>query len=128
MDTSAPSSGLLGSLRSLTDSLLGSVQDRVQLLGVELQEEKQRLVQILVWLAAIVSLGFLALIFASLVLVLAFWDTARLAIVVGLAVGYLVGLIVLVISFKRYLARQPAPFKATLSELRDDRACIRAET
>jgi uncharacterized membrane protein YqjE len=128
MDTSAPSSGLLGSLRSLTDSLLGSVQDRVQLLGVELQEEKQRLVQILVWLAAIVSLGFLALIFASLVLVLAFWDTARLATVVGLAVGYLVGLIVLVISFKRYLARQPAPFKATLSELRDDRACIRAET
>jgi uncharacterized membrane protein YqjE len=128
MDTSAPGSGLLGSLRSLTDSLLGSVQDRVQLLGVELQEEKQRLVQILVWLAAIVALGFLALIFASLVLVLAFWDTARLATVVGLALAYLTGLIVLVISFKRYLARQPTPFKATLSELRDDRACIRAET
>jgi uncharacterized membrane protein YqjE len=127
MDTSAAGSGLLGSLRSLTDSLLGSVQDRVQLLGVELQEEKQRLVQILVWLAAIVSLGFLALIFASVALVIAFWDTARLATTVGLAVAYLAGLIVLVVLFKRYLARQPTPFNATLSELRDDRACIQPE-
>jgi uncharacterized membrane protein YqjE len=127
MDTSASGSGLLASLRSLTDSLLGSVHDRVQLLSVELQEEKHRLIQILLWLSAIVALGFLALIFASLALVVAFWETARMTAVIALAVAYVGGLVAVVIGFRRYLARQPSPFNATLSELRDDRSCIRLE-
>lgn len=38
-ETEAPSSpGILSSLRTLGDSLLASVQDRVELLSVELQE------------------------------------------------------------------------------------------
>jgi len=29
-----------------------------------------------------------------------------------------------VLAFRRYLARQPRPFAATIAELREDRACI----
>jgi len=51
METSGVSSGLLGSVRSLADNLLGSVHDRVELISVELQEEKQRLIQIFIWIS-----------------------------------------------------------------------------
>src|SRR5207248_1856103 len=61
MDTPAPgSSGLLGSLRGFADGLLGSVHDRVELFSLELHEEKHRLVQILIWISAIVFTGLRA--------------------------------------------------------------------
>jgi uncharacterized membrane protein YqjE len=118
---------LLGSLRGFADGLLGSVHDRLELVTIELQEEKHRLVQTLVWISGILVLGFLALVFASFALVIWLWDTARVAAVCGVALGYAVGLVVVIILFRRYLARQPRPFAATLDELQHDRACIRPE-
>ena len=85
MENGVPDTGWLASLRRFADGLLASVQDRLQLLAIELNEEKLRLIQILVWIAAIVSLGFLAVIFASIVLLVLFWDTARVPVAIGLA-------------------------------------------
>ena len=128
MEARAPgSSGLLGSLRGLADGLIGSAHDRLQLLAVELHEEKFRLIQIVIWISSIVFLAMLAMVFASMAVVVLFWDTARVAVVCSLAGGYVAVLIGVVIGFTRYLKRQPAPFDATLRELREDRACIRAE-
>jgi uncharacterized membrane protein YqjE len=128
MDTRTPGpSGLLGSLRGLADSLLGSAHDRLQLLAVELQEEKHRLIQIFVWISAIVFLAMLALVFGSLAIVVYWWETARVAVVCSLAAVYTVALIVVVLGFRRYVKRQTKPFAATLGELRQDRECIRAE-
>ena len=128
METRAPgSSGLLGSLRGLADGLIGSAHDRLELLAVELHEEKYRLIQIFIWISAIVFLAMLAMVFASLALVVLLWDTARVAVVCSLAGGYAVALIAAALGFKRYLKRQPKPFAATLSELREDQECIRAE-
>ncbi len=117
--------GYLASLRSLGDGLLATVRERAELFSVELQEEKFRLVQTFVWLAAVFFTGLLAVIFASLALVFAFWDTARLAVFGGLAAFYIVALLAVIIAFRRYLARQPAPFTDTRLELREDQACIR---
>jgi uncharacterized membrane protein YqjE len=129
MDTHAPgASGLLGSLRGFADGVVASVHDRVELLSVELQEEKHRLVQTFIWISAIVFLAMLALTFASFAIVVLLWETARVTVVVGLAVLYIVALIGAVIGFKRFLARQPKPFAATLGELKQDRECIRPES
>lgn len=128
MDTQLPGpSGLLGSLRGFADGLMGSVQDRIELLSVELHEEKHRLIQIAIWISAIVLLASLAIIFASVAVLIVFWDTARVAVAVTLASAYAAGLLAVVLGFKRYLARQPRPFAATLNELREDRACIQPE-
>lgn len=128
METGAPGfSGLLGSLRGLADGLIGSAHDRLELLAVELHEEKHRLIQIFIWISAVVFLAMLAMVFASLALVVLLWDTARVAVVCSLAGGYVAALVGAVIGFKRYLKRQPKPFAATLNELREDRECIRAE-
>lgn len=129
MDTPAPgSSGLLGSLRGFADGLIGSVHDRIELAAIELHEEKYRLVQLLLWVGAILVMGMLAIMFASFALVVVLWETARLATVIGLAVAYLVAFGAAVWGFRRFLAHQPKPFAATLNELQQDRACIRPES
>ena len=121
----AGSSSLIGSLRSFFDSVIGSLHDRIELLSVEIQEEKHRLIQLLIWVGAIMFLSFLVVVFGSLILVAIFWDTARVAVVSGLAIAYLVSLIVVVVAFRRFMGRQQRPFAATLAELREDRACLR---
>jgi uncharacterized membrane protein YqjE len=129
METRAPgSSGLLGSLRGFADGLIGSAHDRLELLAVELHEEKYRLIQIFIWISGIVFLAMLAMVFVSMAVLVLLWDKARIAVVCSLAGGYLIGLGAAVLGFRRYLKRQPKPFAATLSELRDDRECIRAES
>ena len=126
MDTANPRSpGLLGSLCSLGDGLLASVQDRLELIAIELQEEKLRLIQTFIWISAAVFSGLLAIVFASLTLVYLFWDSARLAVLSGLTLFYAVSLVVVVVALRRFLAHQPSPFAATLEEIGEDRACIR---
>jgi len=127
MATPAPT-GFIGSFRALGEGLLSSVQDRLELLSVELHEEKFRLIQIFIWISAAVFTGMMAITFASLTIVYFFWETARLAALGGLTVLYAVIWAVIVVAFRRYLARQLKPFMATLGEISADRACIRTES
>ncbi len=122
--TRAPT-GILDSLRSLGDHLVAGLQDRLQLLSLELQAEKLRLIQTFVWISAVIFTAMMAITFASLALVYWLWESARLCALGGLAIVYTGALALLVIAFRRYLARQPDPFAATLDELGADRACIR---
>lgn len=119
--------GFVASLRALGDSLLAGAQERLKLLGVELHEEKLRLVQIFIWISAAVFTGLMTITFASLTLVYLFWSSARLAVLAGLTVFYASALVAIILAFRRYLARQPNPFAATLHEISEDRACIRKE-
>ena len=127
MSSSDSSPGFLGSFRVLGDHLLASLQARIELVSIELQEEKFRLIQTCLWIGAALFAGAMALTFASLTLVYLFWDTARLAVLTGLTLFYTTGAVVIIIAFRRYLARQPRPFAATIEELQEDRACIPKE-
>ena len=125
MESPAPASaGIMGSFRTLGDSLLASVQDRLELFSLELQEEKLRLVQTFFWISATIFTGMMAITFASLTLVYLFWDSARLAVLGGLALLYTGALVAIIIALRRFLARQPRPFDATLQELGEDRTCM----
>ena len=119
------SAGFLGALRSLGDGVLATVEDRLELFSVELQEEKCRLIQTMLWISAAVFAAIMAATFVSLTLVFLFWKSAQLAVLGGLAVFYTGALVVIVLAFRRFLARQPKPFAATLEELEADRTCIR---
>ena len=126
METAPPRpAGFLDSFRALGDGLLATVHDRIELFSVELQEEKFRLVQTFFWISAAIFTGMMAITFASLTLVYLFWDSARLTVLGGLAFLYTGVLVAIIVAFRRYLARQPNPFAATLNEIGEDRACIR---
>jgi uncharacterized membrane protein YqjE len=109
----------------LGDGLLASVQDRLELFTVELQEEKFRLIRTFLWISAAVFTAMMGITFASLTVVYLFWETARLTVLGGLALLYAGALVAIIVAFRRFLARQPSPFSATLHEIGEDRACIR---
>ena len=50
----APAGGLLTHIRRLAVTLLSTLQNRIELIGLELQEEKVWLIQTLLWVAAAV--------------------------------------------------------------------------
>ena len=124
--TSAPR-GFLGSFRALGDSLLSTLEDRLELFSIELHEEKFRLIQTFIWISAAVFAAMMTLTFASLTLVYLFWDSARLAVLGGLTLVYAAALVAIIVAFRRFTARQPNPFTASLQEIGADRACIRSE-
>ena len=122
--SAAPTSGFLGSLRTLGGGLLATARDRFELFSVELQEEKFRLIKLFVWISAAVFAAVMMITFASLALVYFLWESARLGALGGLAVFYAMTLVAIVVSLRRFIVRQPAPFSATRQELSEDIACI----
>lgn len=125
MDDRPTPPGFLGSFRTLGDGLLATVEDRLRLFSIELQEEKFRLIQTFIWISAALLAGMMAITFVSLTVVYLFWESARLAVLGGLAVFYAGAMVAIIVAFRRFLARQPDPFAATLQEIGSDRACIR---
>ncbi|HTQ31247.1 MAG TPA: phage holin family protein [Opitutaceae bacterium] len=126
--TAPASAGFLGSLRQVGERLISSLESRVELFSVELQEEKFRLLQNFIWISAAIFVGAMAMAFASLTVVYAFWETARLAALAGLTLFYAAAFVAIIVLFRRHLARQPRPFGDTRRELAADRACFRAES
>lgn len=129
MPTDPPASpGFLDSFRALSEGLLATAENRLELFSVELQEEKFRLIQTFFWISAAVFTGMMTITFASLTLVYLFWESARLAVLGGLTAFYAVALIVVIVGYRRFIARLPIPFQASREEIGKDRTCIRAES
>ncbi|HEY0947100.1 MAG TPA: phage holin family protein, partial [Opitutaceae bacterium] len=102
--------GLVDALRNLGDNLIAGVEERMRLLSLELQEEKFRLVQTLIWISASMITTVLALAFISLALVYAFGEEARLLVIGVLALVYSAACLTCVWLLRRLLLRQPRPF------------------
>lgn len=123
----ATQGGFLGSLRMVLDGLWAGAGDRIALISLELEEEQRRQIRTVAWLSALVFTGIMALSFATVTLVCLFWESARLRVLGALGLFYLGIFVLLVFAFRRFLARQPRPFDATLHSLEGDRQCIRGE-
>jgi uncharacterized membrane protein YqjE len=82
--------GPFASLRRICDSLLALAQSRLQLFALELQGEKLRLVDTLLWLGAGLAFGGLGLLLGAAALALYLWETARFAGLLAMT-GVLVG-------------------------------------
>lgn len=119
------SSSLLSAAGKFVESLLGSAQNRLQVLSLELQEEKFRLIQTLILVGAVVFAGMMTIAFATLTVVYLFWENARVAALGGVTAFYALGLVYASFRLRRFLNTQPKPFSATLGELTKDRACFR---
>ena len=115
--------GLFASLRRLLRAVVAIAQNRLELLLVELQQERWRFFDALLLAGAVLILAAMTLMLATLTLVVICVEAKRLDLVIGLTLLYLVGTIV---AFWRLRARLKkwAPFSATLSELKKDKACL----
>jgi len=124
MDDPSPSSpGFTASLADLGDNLLGTLQERIELISVELQEEKYRLIRLIIWMSTAVFAGVMTLSFATLTIVYLFWESARLGVLAGFTLFYGAVLAWVIVLLRRTFA-QPKPFQTTIETLKEDRECI----
>ena len=119
--TPGGSKGLLESLTILAGTLVAIAHTRLDLLSADLEEERAHLFSLLaLTLAALLCLG-IGVVLATILLVVAFWDTHRLLALGALAGFYLV-IGMGVWAFALHKARtKPRLFAASLSELFKDR-------
>jgi uncharacterized membrane protein YqjE len=117
--------GLFAALKNISASLLATGRTRLELLGNELEEEKQRAVRLVLMAQGMVfCFGVGALLFVAFVTML-FWEN-RIGIV-----GAFVAIFILIggafyAGFAR-LATRPTPvFSASLAELQEDLRQLKA--
>jgi uncharacterized membrane protein YqjE len=119
--TPGGSKGLLESLAALAATLVAIAHTRLDLLSADLEEDRERVLSLLVLtLAALFCLG-VGVVLATILIVVAFWDTHRVLALSGLA-GFFLAVGMAAWMFAMHKARtKPRLFAASLSELLKDR-------
>jgi uncharacterized membrane protein YqjE len=113
--------GVLESLRSLSDSVLALLQNRLELFGVELQEQKERLIRVLILTAILAFLVNMAVIVLTITIVVLVGEKARGPVLIGLTLLYAAGATVAFFALRKELRSAPPPFQDTVGELTKDR-------
>lgn len=121
MSETGQSQGLFASLRQLLVTVVETGQVRLSLLSNEIEQEKLRLYDSLLWIG--VGLGLLGLGAQLLIafIVVLFWDTDRLLILGALALLLLLGGGALLSMTRARLRKPGGLFNSTVEELRRDR-------
>lgn len=124
MEERAPggqSPGLVQSLRRLAATLIALLQTRLELLATELEEERVRLVQVLLWGCIALASLLLGVVMLTLFVVVLFWDAHRVLVSGLLALTFIaIGLAAVAVARSRARARSRL-FSASLAELANDR-------
>ena len=115
------SGGLFGSVKALAATLLAIAHTRLELFSTELEEEWIRLISILRWALVALFCAALGVVFATLFVVFALWEThPLLALGIPAALFFLVGVLAWrVVDGK--VRSKPRLFAASLAELEKDR-------
>lgn len=103
--------------------MLGIAENRVELLLVELEEERCRAVQALVLVMSAAVLALMTLIMGTLTVVVVCGPEHRLAMLVTLSLLYLLATLAVLVRLRAQL-KQWQSFSSTLAELKKDRVCL----
>jgi uncharacterized membrane protein YqjE len=115
--------GIFASLKGLIKTIIGIGQNRLELLLVELQEERWRLFEALVLAGLALVLVLMTLMVVTMTIVIVCIINHALWVVAVLAGIYLLGTLICVWQLRNRL-KNWAPFAATLAEIKKDKACL----
>jgi uncharacterized membrane protein YqjE len=114
-----------GPLRRMIASVVALFHARLELIGIELAEERERII-------AVIFLGLVAAMFAMMALIsltalvaVAFWDTYRWQVLAGITGVYAIGALICALRARSGLRAAPIVFEATLHEFEKDRDMFR---
>lgn len=114
-----------GPLRRMIASVFALLHTRLELIGIELAEERERIL-------AVVFLGLVAVMFAMMALIsltaliaVAFWDTYRWQVLAGITAVYGLGAVICAFRARAGLHEAPIVFQDTLHEFEKDRDMFR---
>ncbi len=121
MSENSPSpEGILASVRRMAETALRTVQNRIELFALELQEEKCWLISTLMWAAAAVFFCGLAIIFVVGTVVYLSPENARPWVIGGFALLFVYLAINAVVGLRRSMQNKKPPLSDTVGELKKD--------
>ena len=127
MSASPPSGGgLFDSVKQMGDTLLSAASNRLELFTVELQEEKCRVIELLILAAAAVICGLMSLLMVTTTVIYLLPARYRWIALVALCIVYLIGTAIAWSAVKKRL-NGPKPFSVTVEELKRDRECFKVK-
>ena len=120
------SPGVFDSFRRLGDTALGALHNRVELLAVEIAEEKRWLVSTLIWTVAAIFFVGIALLTITATVVALCPVEARPFILLGFSIIYSVAAVIAINKLKHQTKDRDLPLANTISELKKDIASLRS--
>jgi uncharacterized membrane protein YqjE len=114
--------GLLRLVRRFGRTLLGAVHNRAELLAVEWQEEKARLMELLFWTVGLMFLAIMGLLLLTLTVIFLFPPEWRLYVTGGFTVLYFAAAAGACVAVRRLLKQEP--FAETTGQIKKDRAWL----
>lgn len=126
MSASPSGPGLAASLRRLLGTLLEIAQVRLELLSIEIESEKLRIFDALIWLVLALLCATTGLLLVTAFVLLLLPDPLRIPALGAAAAIFIVAAIGFARRARRRLASPEGPAPATIDELRRDRETLKA--
>lgn len=117
--------GLFSSARRVYDTTILIIKNRVELAGLELKEEKSRLVSATIWGGVFVVSSFMAVIAIASTMLFLFWEQ-KLYVAIGLLCFCVVAALVAFFLLKGKI-KAPKPFAETIAQFKKDRAWLQRQ-
>lgn len=117
----AESTGLMESLKRLVCTLLAISQTRLELLSNEIEEERLRVGQMLLYGSVALLFFGLSIMLLTVFVVVLFWDNYCLLVLGGLAALFFVAGLLVWNALRSMVKEKSKLFSASLAELADDR-------
>lgn len=121
METKHADEATAPSIKKMGSALAGLVQGHLELVGIEIQEERARVFKLFLLASISLILGLLILVGLSAAIVIAFWDSNPIAAILVLCVLYGAVLAVCISRAIRLAKESASPFQATVEELARNR-------
>lgn len=108
-------------LRKAAKTTFGALHNRGELFLVELQEEKNKIIELFIWVGAVVfcALMFMVVLTATIILIVP--EESRVYAAGGFAAFYLIAAVLGLLNLKALVKSAALPFSSTIDEVRKDR-------
>ena len=108
-------------IRRILASLLGMLRVRLELAGIELQEEIDHVVRAVAIAIAGALLLCIGAAFAAIAVIVAFWETHRVLVLALFALAFVAGGAALLYALARLSRERPPMFAETAAQFEQDR-------
>ena len=115
------SAGLMESVKRLASTLISIVSTRLELLANELEEERLRLTQMLLYTLSALFCFAMGVLLLTVFIAVLFWDDHRLGVLGGLCILFFAMSTLMALLLRNKAHSRPKLFSASLAELVKDR-------
>ena len=118
------STGAINSIRSFMASWVALLRTRIEIVSLELEEQREWMEQMIMMAVAALFCLSLGMLLLTLFVVVLFWEDYRLWVLGGFALFYLGGGVALFLALRKKSKNKPRIFSTSASELAKDHSYL----